>query len=183
MGGGETVAIELGPTRDIAVDLERLLAAPDEAVTVVSGEEVWLDATASGLLDVVHRAVRVSWQPEELNVTALPLAEESQALGEVVIELDAFTGDGLDGQGLRRVVPIHRVGAGDRTGAFFAAVPDLSTDSRLVLRVGENQAIRIRQWLVDGRSGTPHRVDSWFVQPTKSGVSVRYSLGEPESYL
>lgn len=183
MGGGETVAIELGPTLDIAVDLERLLAAPDEAVSVVSGEEVWLDATASGLLDVVHRAVRVSWQPEELNVTALPLAEESQALGEVVIELDAFTGDGLDGQGLRRVVPIHRVGGGDRTGAFFAAVPDLSTDSRLVLRVGENQAIRIRQWLVDGRSGTPHRVDSWFVQPTKSGVSVRYSLGEPESYL
>jgi hypothetical protein len=179
---GEPTSRSGGPSVDVAIDLERLPDEPERAVTRVQGEEPWLDTTHPEVLDVLHRAARVGWQPEELNVTALPLGAEARAMDEAVIELDAFTGDGLTPDGLRRIVPIHRAGRGDRGPGALTAVPDPSASPRIVVRVRVGQRIVVRQWVIDGVRGTPHRVDAWLID-TADGVSVRFALGEPESYL
>lgn len=166
----------------IAIDLSLLLTDPQGSVSPAPGEQPWVNATAPDLLDIYHRGVSVPWQPEELNVTVLPLGAESQALGELVVELDAFAGDGLAPDGMRRVVPVHRTGRNDRGPGVLRAVPQVTDSPRVVLRVPVGRRIVVRHWLIDLASGSPHRVDSWLIG-TADGVSVRYALGEPESYL
>ena len=42
-------------------------------------------------------------------------------------------------------------------------------------------SVWLRYWLLDLTSGTPHRVDGWLIDT--EARSVRFLLGEPESYL
>ena len=62
-------------------------------------------------------------------------------------------------------------------------MPQATDAPELVLRVGDGGRILLRHWLIDGASGSPHRVDSWSVDVEDGQPRVRFALGEPESYL
>ena len=65
----------------------------------------------------------------------------------------------------------------------MTAVPDEETSPKLRLRVPVGHVILVRDWLIDGQTGTPHRLDSWRVEVGDDGAKVRFLYGEPESYL
>lgn len=178
-------------TIDLEIDLGRLPTEPRTAVRALpqdESREVFVDLGAPDeLLDIYFRSATVPWQPQPLPVTALPLRPETWALGELYLDVNAFTAYGTDELGFVRVAPIHfRQLPDGRSAAIANAMTALPNDDRsavVVVRVPVGFRVLVRDWLVDGVAGTPHRVDSWLIESEDSGVRVRFLYGEPESYL
>ncbi len=171
----------------LEVDLARLPGDPAGAVRLLDAQEErrWFVDLASPdrLIDVYYRAVQVPWQPQELTVTALPLRAETRAVGELSLDLNAFAAYGRDPDGFVRVGPIHhRLHPGGVPPSPMTALPDAG-GARVAVRLPEGYRLVVRDWLVDGLAGTPHRVDSWLVEVRNGRAEVRFLLGEPESYL
>jgi hypothetical protein len=178
-------------TVDLAIDLARLPGDPEGAVRTLPPDpsrEVFVDLTAGDeLLDIYFRTAVVPWQPQPLPMTALPRRAETWALGELYLDLNAFTAYGTDEFGFVRVAPIHfRQLPDGRRAALAHAMTALPNDDRssvVVVRIPEEFRVLVRDWLVDGVSGTPHRIDSWLIETDGTGARVRFLYGEPESYL
>ena len=171
----------------LEVDLALLPTDPAGAVRVLGDEpeQPWfVDLTErERLIDVYYRAVAVPWQSQELTVTALPLRSETWALGELNLDLNAFAAYGRDPDGFVRVGPVHhRLHPGGAPATAMTALPDAG-DARIAVRLPEGFRLVVRDWLVNGLAGTPHRVDSWLIEVRDGQAEVRFLLGEPESYL
>ena len=172
---------------DLEIDLARLPREPNAAVRLLPadhGGAVFVDLQArDALLDIYFRSSGVPWQPQRLPLVALPLRPETWALGELYLDLNAFTSYGTDDLGFVRVAPIHFAQLpGGRAAAVANAMTALPDDggSTVVVRVPIGFRVFVRDWLVNGIAGTPHRVDSWVID---TDGEVRFLYGEPESYL
>ena len=180
-GGGTPVAVR--------VRLDRLVDDPAGAVEAAGDDaDAFVDLTDPRQLDTVFKAVDVPWQPEPLPVLALPLRPESAALGELTLELNAIHALGTDELGFVRVGPIHQwLDGAARAGGIatgMTALPQGDDDPAVVLRVPTGTRILVRNWLVDGVAGVPHRIDSWSITVDRDGgPRVRFHPFEPESYL
>lgn len=177
-----------GRFRSLTIDLERLVTDPANAVRdAEDGAEFFVDLIdEESVLDIYHKAVAVSWQPEPLTVTVLPGKPELHALGELPIELDAFVSYGTDEVGFERVNLIHLGAQNRRQAAFDTALTALpQTDDRPVisLRIPTEVRVILRYWVVDSAKGTPHRIDSWVVEAGDGPPNIRFFPLEPESYL
>lgn len=191
-------AAELPPSPDgigegdpitLRIHLDRLVGETEEAVSLEACDaDAFVDLTDPERLDLVHKQVDVGWQPEPLAVVAFPLQPESEALGELVLELNAFRGFGHDEMGFVRVGPIHQwldEGARHRVMATgMTALPQPDSEPSVVVRVPTGARILIRNWIVDGVAGVPHRIDSWSIKLGDDGQpTTRFHPYEPESYL
>ncbi len=173
---------------DLAIDLALLPGQPREAVSVLPADPerpVFVDLAARDeLVDVYFRSAQVPWQPQRLPIVALPMRAETWAMGELYLDLNAFTSYGTDELGFVRVAPIHFAQLpGGRPAAIANSMTALPNDDRgsvVVVRVPVGFRVLVRDWLVNGVAGTPHRVDSWLV---RTDGRVRFLYGEPESYL
>jgi hypothetical protein len=148
----------------------------------------FVDLTDPERLDVVFKQVDVRWQPEPLPVVAFPLQAGTSAPAELTLELNAFQTLGDDELGLVRVGPIHQWldGAARTRGVAtgMTALPQADRHPAIVVRVPQGTAILVRNWLVDGIAGVPHRIDSWWVEVDEHGTArVSFHPFEPESYL
>lgn len=179
-----------GDLVDLEIDLEALVTDPDAAVRLLPdepGRRPWVNLGEESPLDLYYRSVRVSWQPQELPVAVLPLRPEVGALGELYVDLNALIGFGLDEAGFERVGGVDLLRRPDgwelarRTG--MTALPEPDRSPTLVLRVPRRMPVVVRDWLVDQSSGTPHRVDSWWIEVEGDEARCRFLFGEPESYL
>lgn len=173
-----------GEVLTIRIDLERLVSDPDNAVAPGDDTPVFVDLTRpERLLDTYHKEVRVSWQPEPLTVTALPLRNEVAELRELTIDLNAFASFGKDADGFERIDGIHLLrSAATRARAREAglrALPQRDDEPRITLRVPADVRIRLVYWVIDVLKGGPFRVDSWVVGADR----VEFRPTEPESYL
>ena len=183
------VQTDPGDAITLRIDLERLVHAPGEAATVEPGEaRTFVDLTDSRRLDLALKQVDVTWQPEPLPVVAFPLQPESAALGELVIELNAFRGFGDDELGFVRVGPVHQWIDEDQRDRVLAAgmtaLPQPDYDPSVVVRVPRGTHVLIRNWIVDGVAGVAHRIDSWSVRVGEDDVPrTTFHAYEPESYL
>lgn len=183
---------------NLAVDLDLLLVAPHEAVTVVDDPRrvfVNLEDT-SRLFDVYYKEVSVSWQQEKLTITVLPLKPERQVLGELHIELNAFIAINQDEYGLRLINTIDHVVVPGKNVQGLAtamkALPQRDELSSVVLRVPVDMRILFRNWIVNAVEGAPYRIDCWVIEPGTQtreagshggGRTVEFFFQEPESYL
>ncbi len=168
---------------DLTIDLEMLGVDPALAVRSVpaSGSRVFVDlAEPERLLDVYFKAVDVSWQGQQLTVTALPLRD---TLGELHLDLNAFAGFGPDEHGFERVnlVQLRVLRADPRPGAM-TALPQADDDPVITVRVRGDRRVLLRNWFVNVHKGTPQRVDGWVI-PNPRKPEARFFYGEPESYL
>ena len=148
----------------------------------------WVDLSRpEELLDIYFRAIRVPWQPEELTATVLSQHPQGSVLGEFYVELNAFSHVGSDELGLLQVLPIHlrKLSSDDPevVSNSMTALPFENSGSLIQLRVPTETRVLIRDWLIDGASGTPHRIDSWEIRVVNKEPKVRFLYGEPESYL
>ena len=178
------------PTLSIEIDLERLVSDPDHALRAAAPDaQPFVDLSRPDtLLDVCHKEVPVSWQPQPLTVTTFPLRREVRALREVHLELDAFASLGRDLDGFERVAAIHMLRSKsprtDRLRQGLRALPQADEEPRVVLRVPAGFRVVLRYWVIDGRKGTPFRVDSWRVVVDPEGQPrAEFRPCEPESYL
>ncbi len=177
-----------GRFRSLTVDLERLVTDPPAAVrSAADGTEFFVDyIDEASVLDVYHKSVPVSWQPEPLTVTVLPGKPEFHALGELPIEINAFVSYGKDEVGFERVNLIH-LGTQNRKPVAFdtglTALPQTDASPVISLRVPAEVRVIIRYWIVDSAKGTPHRIDSWVIEPGESDPQIGFFPLEPESYL
>ncbi|MCC6157730.1 MAG: hypothetical protein IT350_06720 [Deltaproteobacteria bacterium] len=177
-----------GRFRSLAVDLERLATDPANAVRVAEeGTEFFLDyIDEESVLDVYHKTVPVSWQPEPLTMTVLPGKPEFHALAELPIELNAFVSYGKDEVGFERVNLIH-LGAQKRGQAAFdtglTALPQTDDRSVISVRIPAEVRVILRYWIVDSAKGTPHRIDAWAIEAADGKPEIRFFPLEPESYL
>lgn len=179
-----------GQSVSLQVDLDRLVTSPGRAVAPAPvGATPFVDlCDPEHLLDVHAREARVSWQPQALPLVVFPLRPEQTADGELVVHLNAYAPLGLDAEGFARVNAIHYVRdavarvAGLRTA--LRALPHANADEPLVLRMPRGTRVVLVYWVIDLAKGTPHRVDSWVLEPEDDGTAaVRFRAGEPESYL
>lgn len=176
---------------DLHVDLEKLVTDPERAVVLGTGGMVerFLDLEdVDNLLDVYHKQVPVSWQPEPLPITVLTGKPEYAILGELDVDLNAFISFGPDEDGFERVnlVPLWVVESRRKEALRTAMTALPQTDSRpaVVLRVPVDTRVLVRNWLLDAVSNVPFRVDGWEITMDGAGhPRVRFFPFEPESYL
>jgi len=175
---------------DLRIDLEKLVTDPDRAVALGKGPaDRFVDLEDEDhLLDVYHKQIRVSWQPEPLPVTVLTGKPEYGILGELDVDLNAFISFGPDEDGFERVnlVPYHVVESRrpEAVRTAMTALPQSDREPVVVLRVPLDTRILIRNWLLDAVSNVPFRVDGWAIALDGAGrPQVRFYPFEPESYL
>ena len=173
---------------DLRIDLSMLLSAPEEAVSL-DGERPLLDLSAPDtVLDIHFEQARVPWQAEALGVAVLPGGPERGALGELYVDLNAFTDFGRDDLGFHRIDLVHHTmqagGAERARREGMTALPWGEEDGVVDLRVPKDLQVILRWWLVDGWTGLPHRVEAWSIEGVQEGRprAVWHPL-EPESYL
>ena len=182
---------ESGQWVNLEIDLALLPTRPEEAAQFVPGMadfSPWVDLSRPDeLLDIYFRSVQVPWQPEELTATVLSQHPQGRVLGEVYVELNAFIDRGSDELGFLRVLPIHlrKLSLDDPevVSNSMKALPFDDSGSLIQLRVPAGTRVLLRDWLIDGSSGTPHRMDSWEIRVVDKQPKVRFLYGEPESYL
>ena len=173
---------------DLRIDLAALLDAPEAAVSL-DGERPLLDLSRpESVLDIHFESARVPWQAEPLGVAVLPGGPERGALGELYVDLNAFTDFGRDDLGFHRVDLVHHAmqpgGAQRALREGMTALPWGEPDGVVDLRVPKDLSVILRWWLVDGWTGLPHRVEAWSIEGLQEGRprAVWHPL-EPESYL
>jgi len=183
----------------VEIDLEALVSDPGAAVSWDHDNErafVDLSTESNRIVRIAdfgvqlaarHKEVEVSWQPQPLPVTALTGQSEPTDLGEVYIDLNAWISLGRDDLEFQQInmisyanAPQHRE-QGLRSS--MKALPPRNKAAKISLRVPRGMQIIVRNWLVDGRKGTPHRIDSWSVDTLGLEPKLRFHPMEPESYL
>jgi hypothetical protein len=188
---GDPQGAQSGEWVNLEIDLALLITSPEEAVHLMPDSAEffpWVDLSRpEELLDVYFRATRVPWQPEELTAVVLPQHPQGSILGEVYVELNAFSGRGPDELGFLQVLPVHlrKRSTDDPEVASnsMTALPLESSGSLIRLRVPRETRVLVRDWLIDGVGGTPYRIDSWEIRVVEKEPKVRFLFGEPESYL
>ena len=138
-----------------------------------------------GLLDVYHKVVAVPWQVEPLAVTVLPLAPGAAHTHTIYVELNAFATVGHDADGFALVDVIQRANSGkSRLTAPLRALPQADDQPMITMRVPVGVRVVLRSWIVDLRTGSPHRIDAWIAnEDPGSEASIRFVPREFESYL
>jgi len=131
-----------------------------------------------------HKEVSVSWQPEVLKVTVLAEQPEVSALGELAIDLNAWTTVGRDEFEFQRLQVLRVAGPQRPSAASMTALPQRDTEPTVLLRIPRDLDLLVRYWVVDGHKGVPHRVDAWRIRIAADGSpEVDFHCLEPESYL
>ena len=173
----------------LRIDLERLVARPVEAVEIVEDDvPAFVDLERGGSATAAYKECVVSWQRERLPVLAFADSPEARALNEIHIDLNAFAGYGRDATGHERVNVISLMTGEEQRRVGYATgmpvQPLHDGSSAVVVRMPDDARVVIRDWIVDGTAGVPHRIDSWSVAIDARGEpTLRFHVGEPESYL
>jgi hypothetical protein len=63
------------------------------------------------------------------------------------------------------------------------AFPLVAENGKILLRIPKNMRIVVRNWYVNGTSGTPYRVDGWTIREHNGKLQAEFLFNEPESYL
>jgi hypothetical protein len=177
------------PAVTLRLDLDRLVGDGEGAIRIEADESpAFVDITDPQRLDVVFKQVDVTWQPEALPVVAFPLRTGANDPGELILELNAYHALGEDELGLVRIGPIHQwLDEAARTQGIatgLTALPQSDRAPDIVLRVPRGATVLVRNWLVDGIAGVPHRIDSWSMEADENGTPrISFHPFEPESYL
>jgi hypothetical protein len=176
--------------KNLRLDLEKLVTQPDAAVSLVeAAPDVFVDLeNKKDLLDFYFKAAPVTWQKEKLPLAVMIGKPELASLRELYLDLNAFVGFGRDEDGFERVNVVNlmlkpeRRDAGLRTG--LTALPQFDERPEIILRVPTDITVIVRNWLIDGENGSPHRIDSWRIRFTPDGQPrADFFYLEPESYL
>jgi len=131
-----------------------------------------------------HKEVQVSWQEEVLKVTVLADQPEVGALGELAIDLNAWTTVGRDEFEFQRLQVLRSAQAQRPSAASMTALPQRDIEPTVLLRVPTDLDLLVRSWVVDGQKGVPHRVDAWRIRILGNDKpEVSFYCLEPESYL
>jgi len=183
----------------VQIDIEKIVSEPDSAVTWSADNErsfVDLSTQAASLarlasfgvdLAAWHKEVEVSWQNEVLPVTVFTAQSETASLGELYVDLNAWISLGRDDLEFQQLNVITYALAPERLAqgrsSSIAALPPRDAAPSITLRVPRGTHVILRNWLVDGSKGTPHRIDSWSVDTSGTEPSLAFHPLEPESYL
>lgn len=131
-----------------------------------------------------HKEVEVSWQTEALKVTVLADQPEVGALGELAIDLNAWTSVGRDEFEFQRIQVLRSAAPPRPSAEAMTALPQRDKDPTVLLRIPRDVQVLVRSWVVDGQKGVPHRIDAWRVGIDDTGIpEVDFYCMEPESYL
>ncbi len=175
---------------DLAIDLERLVADPEAAVTSGASEgRVLVDySDPKRIFDIHHKQVEVSWQDQPLPVTVLAQRPDIQVLRTLTLDLNAFVTLEEDELGFQKVNLVAHLVFPERKAQGIAtamtALPWMDDEPVVRLRIPADMRVVVRNWLVNPSEGVPHRIDGWEIRPDgDGGVSTRFFFGEPESYL
>jgi hypothetical protein len=183
----------------VRIDIEKIVSEPDSAVTWANETErpfADLSTQAASLtrlagfgvdLAAWHKEVEVSWQAEALPVTMLTAQSETASLGELYVDLNAWISLGRDDLEFQQLNVITYALAPEHVAqgrsSSMAALPPRDVEPSITLRVPRGTHIILRDWLVDGSKGTPHRIDSWSIKTSGAEPSLDFHPLEPESYL
>jgi hypothetical protein len=185
---------------DLDIDLEKLASDPEHAATLreAGDARLFADLRAESdtmerlaAFDVVlaayHKEVEVSWQPQALPVTVLTSQAELAVLGEIYVDLNAWISLGKDELEFQQVNIISYAVQGDPKGhgraTAMAALPPRDSEAAISLRIPAGTTVILRNWLVDGTRGVPHRIDSWSIKTSSGQAVLAFHCLEPESYL
>jgi hypothetical protein len=184
---------------DLQIDLEKLVTEPGSAATTTETRDrpfADLRSEAETLkrlaafdvqLAAYHKEVQVSWQAQPLPVTVLTSQSELPMLGELYVDFNAWTSLGKDDLEFQQVNVINYAVQGDPQGrgraTSMAALPPRNSEAKITLRIPEGTTVIIRNWLVDGSKGVPHRIDSWSIETDGGTAKLSFHCLEPESYL
>ena len=183
----------------VEIDLEELVGDRKHAVGWArDGERPFVDLSteSDSILRIAdfgvplaawHKEVEVSWQPQTLPVTVLSGQSEPADLGEFYVDLNAWISLGRDDLEFQQINMISYANATQHREqgirSSMKALPPRDNTARISLRVPRGMQIIVRNWLVDGSKGTPHRIDSWSIDTVGIEPTLRFHPMEPESYL
>ncbi len=173
----------------ISIDFEKLVADPDAAVRLdPTPKELFADLSSpKNLLDIYHKEMNVSWQPEKLPVTLLTGKSEYRTQKILELEVNAFKNFGADEYGFAKVNMINSWVQPDQRGRAFqtgmTALPQTDDSSVISLKIPRDVRILVRNWIINSANGTPWRVDSWDVRIKDGQPKTEFHIMEPESYL
>ncbi len=184
---------------NLEIDFEKLVTDSENAVRITEqGGKAFADLHSEAetsrrlaefgvTLAAYHKEVRVSWQEQPLPVTVLTNQQELTALGELYLDLNAWISLGKDDLEFQQVNVISYAVHGDPQGrgrsTAMAALPPRDEQPKVSLRVPRGTTVILRDWLVDGSKGIPHRIDSWSIDTSGETAEVSFHCLEPESYL
>lgn len=174
----------------VKIDFSKLAASMKNAVTRVDEKEnIFVNfEKEKDLLDIYYKQFEVSWQQKILPVTVLPDVEYMKTTGDIFVDINSFISFGKDEVGFVRVNQINYFEQPARYNYAFSngmtALPQTDDLPNILLRVPTGVRIILRNWIVNGANGTPHRVDSWVMDISDQGApAVSFYPWEPESYL
>jgi len=185
---------------DLHVDLDKLASDPENAVSLseagdarafadlrTESETLARLAAFDVALAAYHKEVEVSWQPQPLPVTVLTSQAELAVLGELYVDLNAWISLGKDDLEFQQVnvisYAVQRDPKGRGLATSMAALPPRDSEAAIRLRVPAGTTVIVRNWLVDGTKGVPHRIDSWSIETSSGTAELAFHCLEPESYL
>ncbi len=174
---------------NVRIDFEKLAGnTADAAGLDPAAGEFFADLSSpDDLLDIYHKEIQVSWQPDKLPVTLLTGKPEYKIQKTLELEVNAFKNFGADEFGFAKVNMINSwVRQQQRMRAFqtgMTALPQTDDDATIALRVPRDTKILIRNWIINTANGTPYRVDSWLVTVEGGKAKTAFHIFEPESYL
>jgi hypothetical protein len=175
---------------NLRIDMDKLVTDIENAATVVSNQESFFVnlEDKKGLLDIYYKECDASWQPEKLPATVMTESSELNYLNELVVELNAFVSFGADEYGFVKVNSVNFMVQEKHRAAGLAtamtALPQTESSCAIIVRIPSSMEIVLRNWIVDGTLGVPHRIDSWRVRLDGRGEPVtEFYPFEPESYL
>ena len=175
---------------NLKIDFERLVAGGKSPVSIPDkpGDLFVNLEKRKDLLNIYYKSMKVSWQSQPLPVMVLTKEPEILSLGELYIDLNAFISFGSDEDGFERINLIsYMVSPGARAHARktgMTALPQQDQTTTVTMRIPRDMKLVIRNWIVDGLKGVPHRVDAWKISVSEDGEPrVTFHPHEPESYF
>ena len=174
----------------IKIDFSKLASNfAGAAVRVDNKEKVFVNfEKEKDLLDIYYKQFKVPWQSEILPVTVFPDVDHIRATGEIYVDVNSFISFGKDEIGFVRINQINFFNQSARLQNAFSsgltALPQTDDLSAITLRVPAGVKIILRNWIVNGANGTPHRLDCWAIDVSpQDEPEVSFYPWEPESYL